>query len=148
MPLKARINEDMKAAMRAREAAKLSAIRLLLAAIKQREIDERVELSDPAAIAVVEKLIKQRQDSISQFETAKRQDLVEKEKFELSVLVAYLPQRLTDPEVEALIAQAIDATQASGMKDMGKVMAVLRQELAGRADMSKVSSLLKTKLTT
>jgi uncharacterized protein YqeY len=141
--LKERIQEDMKNAMRARDAASLGAIRLLQAAIKQKEVDERVVADDAAVLAIVEKLIKQRKDSISQFEQAGRKDLVDKEKAELDLLSAYLPQQMSEAE----IAAAIDAaTGVAGPQGMGKVMAALKATLAGRADMSKVSGLVKARL--
>ena len=146
MTLKARITEDMKTAMRAKDAPRLSAIRLLLAAIKQREVDERKDMSDADVMSVIEKMMKQRRDSIEQFQKGGRQDLVDVEQFELSVLQAYLPQALSNAEVEAAVAAAIQAGGAKGMADMGKVMAVLKPQLAGRADMGKVSGLVKTKL--
>jgi len=136
----------MKAAMRARDAARLSAIRLLLAAIKQREVDERIELGDAEVVAVVEKMIKQRRESIAQFEKAARKDLVDAEQFELQVLSSYLPRQMSDAEIEAAIAAALAESGAAGMKEMGKVMALLKPRLAGRADMAKVSSRVKTKL--
>ena len=144
--LKERIQEDMKTAMRARDAAALGAIRLLQAAIKQKEVDERVVADDAAVLAIVEKLIKQRKDSISQFEQAGRQDLVDKEKAELALLSRYLPQQLSDAEVIAAIDAAIASTGAAGPQGMGKVMAALKSTLAGRADMSKVSGLVKARL--
>ncbi|MGQ0579848.1 MAG: GatB/YqeY domain-containing protein [Betaproteobacteria bacterium] len=146
MTLKARITEDMKTAMRAKDAPRLSAVRLLLAAIKQREVDERKPMGDAEVISVIEKMMKQRRDSIEQFRKGGRQDLVDVEQFELSVLQAYLPQALADAEVEAAVAAAIQAGGAKGMADMGKVMAVLKPQLAGRADMGKVSALVKAKL--
>jgi uncharacterized protein len=146
MSLKARITDDMKTAMRAKDAQRLSAIRLLLAAIKQREVDERKDMSDPDVISVIEKMIKQRRDSIEQFQKGGRQDLVDVEQFELAVLQGYLPQALSDAEVVAAIAAAIQSSGAKGIADMGKVMAVLRAQLAGRADMGKVSALVKSKL--
>ncbi len=136
----------MKAAMRARDAARLSAIRLLLAAIKQREVDERTELGDGEVVAVVEKMIKQRRESIAQFEKAARKDLVDAEKFELEVLSGYLPQQMSEAEIEAAIAAALAESGAAGMKEMGKVMALLKARLAGRADMARVSGLVKTRL--
>jgi uncharacterized protein YqeY len=136
----------MKAAMRAKDAARLSAVRLILAAIKQREVDERKELTDPDVTAVIEKMIKQRRESIAQFEQASRKDLADAEKFELEVLSAYLPKQMSDAEVQQEVAKAIAESGASGVKDMGKVMAVLKPRLAGKADMGKVSSLVKTKL--
>ncbi len=132
--------------MRARDAARLSAIRLLLAAIKQREVDERIELGDAEVVAVVEKMIKQRRESIAQFEKAARKDLVDAEQFELQVLSSYLPRQMSDAEIEAAIAAALAESGAAGMKEMGKVMALLKPRLAGRADMAKVSSRVKTKL--
>ncbi|OGA64842.1 MAG: glutamyl-tRNA amidotransferase [Betaproteobacteria bacterium RIFCSPLOWO2_12_FULL_65_14] len=146
MPLKQQITEDMKAAMRARDAARLSAIRLILAAIKQREVDERKDLTDPEVVSVVEKMIKQRRESIAQFESASRTDLADAEKFELGVLSGYLPRQMSDAEVQDAIAAAIAESGASGIKDMGKVMALLKARLAGRADMGKVSALVKTRL--
>jgi len=144
--LKERIQEDMKNAMRARDAASLGAIRLLQAAIKQKEVDERVVADDAAVLAIVEKLIKQRKDSISQFEQAGRQDLVDKEKAELDLLSAYLPQQMSEAEIAAAIDAAIAATGVAGPQGMGKVMAALKATLAGRADMSKVSGLVKARL--
>jgi len=146
MSLKSRITEDMKAAMKAKEAQRLSAIRLLLAAIKQREVDERKDLSDGEIASVIEKMIKQRRDSISQFQAANRQDLVAGETFELNLLSAYLPQQLTDAEVAAEVAAAMAQTGAKGAADMGKVMGVLKGKLAGRADLAKVSAQVKAKL--
>ena len=146
MTLKARITDDMKTAMRAKDAQRLSAIRLLLAAIKQREVDERKDMSDTDVMSVIEKMIKQRRDSIEQFQKGGRQDLVDVEQFELSVLQAYMPQALSDAAVEAAVATAIQTSGARGMADMGKVMAVLKAQLAGRADMGRVSALVKAKL--
>jgi hypothetical protein len=146
MTLKERINEDMKSAMRAREADRLSAIRLLLAAIKQKEVDERVVADDAAVLAIVERLIKQRKDSIEQFGAAGRTDLVDKESAELALLQGYLPQALTDAEVAAAIDTALAEVGGGGMQAMGKVMALLKPRLAGRADMTKVSSLVKGRL--
>ena len=136
----------MKAAMRAKDSARLSTVRLLLAAMKQKEVDERVELTDPDVVAIVEKMIKQRRESIAQFEKAARQDLVDKEKAEIEVLSGYLPQKLGDAEVAQAVAAAIAESGASGIKDMGKVMALLKPRLAGRADMGAVSGLVKAKL--
>jgi hypothetical protein len=147
MSLKAKITEDMKAAMKAKEAQRLSAIRLLLAAIKQREVDERKDLSDAEIASVIEKMIKQRRDSISQFEAAKRQDLVAGETFELNLLSGYLPKQLTDAEIAAEVSAAMAQTGAKGVADMGKVMSVLKAKLAGRADLAKVSTQVKAKLT-
>ena len=146
MALREQLNEDMKAAMKAREADKLAALRLLLAAVKQREVDERITLDDAQLVAVVEKMIKQRKDSIAQYEKAARQDLADKEKFEISVLEGYLPQQLSQAEVDAAVAEAIAATGAKSAADMGKVMGVLKPKLAGRADMGKVSGLVKSRL--
>jgi len=147
MSLKAQITEDMKTAMKAKEARRLSAIRLLLAAVKQREVDERKDLSDPEVAAVIEKMIKQRRDSISQFQAAGRQDLVDNETFELNLLSGYLPKQLTDAEIAKEVSSAIAQTGAKNAADMGKVMGLLKGKLAGRADMSKVSALVKTNLT-
>jgi hypothetical protein len=146
MPLRDQLNEDMKSAMKAREADKLAAIRLLLSEVKRREVDERVTLDDAGVISVVEKMIKQRKDSISQFEKAARQDLADKEKFEVGILEAYLPQQLSAAEIDAIIAEAVAATGAKGAADMGKVMGVVKPKLAGRADMGKVSALVKARL--
>jgi uncharacterized protein YqeY len=136
----------MKAAMRAKESARLSAVRLLLAAIKQREVDERKELTDADVTSVIEKMIKQRRESIAQYEKAARQDLADAEKFELGVLSGYLPQQLGDAEIAQEVQKAISESGASSAKDMGKVMALLKQRLAGKADMGKVSALVKSKL--
>ena len=146
MPLKAQITEDMKAAMRAKDAARLSAIRLLLAAMKQREVDERIELSDADILAIIEKMLKQRRDSITQYEAGGRQDLADVEKFEIGVLSAYMPQQLTGAEIAAEVAAAVAAAGAKAMQDMGKVMAVLKPKLAGRADMARVSAIVKARL--
>jgi uncharacterized protein len=146
MTLKERISEDMKAAMKARQADRLSAIRLLLAAIKQREVDERKEQDDAAVIAVIERLIKQRRDSIDQFRAAGRLDLVEKETAEHDLLKSYLPQGLSDAEIGAAIDAALGEAAVTGPQAMGKVMALLKPRLAGRADMSKVSALVKARL--
>lgn len=147
MSLKQQITEDMKTAMRAKDAARLSAIRLLLAAMKQREVDERIELSDADVISIIEKMNKQRRDSISQYEAAGRQDLADVEKFEMSVFANYMPQQLNETEINAAVADAIAMTGAAGQQDMGKVMGVLKTKLAGRADMGKVSALIKAQLT-
>lgn len=146
MSLKDRISEDMKAAMRARESDRLSALRLLLAAIKQREVDERITLDDAQIASVVEKLSKQRRDSITQFEAGGRQDLADREKFELSVLLAYLPEQADASQIAAAVEAAITTTGAAGPQDMGKVMAQLRAVLAGRADMAAVSAQVKARL--
>ena len=136
----------MKAAMRAKDAARLSAVRLVLAAIKQREVDERKELSDADVVAVIEKMIKQRRESIAQFEQASRKDLADAEKFELEVLSAYLPKQMSDSEIAQAVEAAVAEAKPAGLKDMGKVMALLKQRLAGKADMGKVSNLVKSKL--
>ena len=136
----------MKAAMRAKDGARLSTVRLILSAIKQREVDERIELTDADVLSVLEKMIKQRRESIAQFEKAARADLADKEKAEIEVLSAYLPQQMGDAEVEKAVAAAIAEAGASSMKDMGKVMALLKPRLAGKADMGKISGLLKAKL--
>lgn len=146
MSLKARITEDMKTAMRAKDSARLGAIRLLLAALKQREVDERIELDDMQVIEAIEKMLKQRRDSISQYEAANRQDLVDIEKFEVGVLQTYLPQALTADEVNALLEKVVAETEASGIKDMGKVMAAIKPLVVGRADMGKISGLIKARL--
>ena len=146
MPLRDQVNEDIKSAMKAREADRLGALRLLLAAMKQREVDERITLDDAGVIAVVEKMIKQRKDSIAQFEKAARQDLADKEKYEISVIEGYLPQQLSQAELEAIVVEAIAATGAKSPADMGKVMGVVKPKLAGRADMGKVSAMVKGKL--
>lgn len=147
MSLKARITDDMKNAMRAKDSERLSAIRLLLAAIKQREVDERIELDDTQVIAVVDKLMKQRKDSITQYDAAGREDLAAKERFEAGILTAYLPARMSADEVAAAVAQAVADRGANGPADMGKVMAVLKPLLAGRADMGEVSKAVKAALT-
>ncbi|HXJ08063.1 MAG TPA: GatB/YqeY domain-containing protein [Burkholderiales bacterium] len=146
MPLKQQINDDVKTAMRAKDSARLSTLRLLTAAMKQKEVDERIELDDAQVLAILEKMIKQRRESIAQFEKAARQDLVDKEKAEIAVLSAYLPQRMSDAEIQKAIETVISETGASGAKDMGKVMAALKSRLAGRADMGQVSNLVKSKL--
>ena len=146
MSLKLRITDDMKAAMRAKETARLGTIRLLLAAIKQKEVDERIELDDAAVSSIVEKLIKQRKDSISQFQAAGRDDLVAAEQAELIVLQAYLPEQLSSAEVEAAVVAAIAESGAASARDMGKVMGLLKPRLAGRADMGQVSAQIKARL--
>jgi uncharacterized protein YqeY len=146
MTLKARISEDMKSAMRAKDTVRLGAVRLLLAAIKQKEVDERSEPDDAAITGIVEKLIKQRKDSISQFQAAGRADLVAAEQAELAVLQAYLPEQLSSAEIEAAVAAAIAESGATSARDMGKVMGLLKPRLAGRADMGHVSSLIKAHL--
>ncbi len=146
MSLKERITEDMKTAMRAKAAERLGTIRLLLAAIKQKEVDERISLDDTAIVAVVDKLIKQRKDSISQFQAAGRTDLADKEAAELDVLMVYMPQQLSADEVEQAVKAAVAQTGAAGPQDMGKVMGVLKGQLAGRADMTSVSAQVKAAL--
>ena len=146
MTLKERITEDMKSALRAHEAARLSTIRLLLAAIKQREVDERKALTDADVLAVIDKMVKQRRDSIAQFTAGKRMDLVAIEQAELDVLQGYLPQQLPDAEVDAMIAAVIAETGAAGPAGMGKVMGALKAKLAGRADMTVVSARVKARL--
>lgn len=146
MTLKERINEDMKAAMRAKESARLSALRLLLAAVKQREVDERIELDDAAVLAVVDKMLKQRRDSVAQYEAAQRFDLANAERFEIDVLSAYKPAGLNADQIAAAVDEAIKATGASAAADMGKLMAVLKPQLAGKADMAEVSKLVKSRL--
>ena len=147
MTLRARINDDIKTAMRAGDARRRDALRLLMAALKQREVDERKELADGDIIAVIDKMLKQRRDSIAQFEKGGRQDLADAEKFELEVLQAYMPQALSDAEIAAAVAAAMSETGAAGPTDMGRVMAALKAKLAGRADMGKVSALVKSRLT-
>ena len=146
MTLKARITEDMKAAMKAKEAGRLAAIRLLLAAIKQKEVDERIELDDAAVAAVIEKLVKQRKDSVTQYEAANRQDLADIEKAEIDILSAYLPEKMSSEEVAAAVAAAVAQTGAKGPADMGKLMGVLKPQLAGKADMAEVAKLVKAAL--
>lgn len=146
MSLKDRITEDMKSAMKAKDTARLGAIRLLLAAIKQKEVDERIALDDAQVVAVIEKMLKQRKDSIAQYEAAKRQDLADAEKFEVAVLTAYMPQAMSADEVAAIIAQAIADTGAKAPADMGKVMALVKPQIAGRADMGEVSQWVKARL--
>ena len=146
MSLKEQITEDMKAAMRAKDAGKLGTIRLLTAAMKQKEVDERVELTDTHVLAIIEKMIKQRKDSITQFEAGGRQDLADIEKAEVAVLSAYMPAALSDAEVQAEVAAAVAASGATGPQDMGKVMAILKPKLAGRADMTAVSAFVKAAL--
>jgi uncharacterized protein YqeY len=146
MSLKARINEDVKAAMRAGDTRRRDALRLLLAALKQREVDDRKELADADVIGVIDKMIKQRRDSIAQFEQGGRPDLADVEKFELSVLQGYMPQALSDAEIAAAVANAIQQTGARSAADMGKVMALLKGQLAGRADMASVSAQVKAAL--
>jgi uncharacterized protein YqeY len=146
MSLKSQVVEDMKTAMRAKDAARLSTIRMLLAAIKQREVDERIELTDADVLSIIDRMIKQRRDSITQFEAGKREDLAAIERAEVVLLTAYMPARLADAEIDALIADAIASTGASGIAGMGKVMALLKPKLAGRADMGTVSARIRAKL--
>jgi hypothetical protein len=146
MTLKSRINDDVKAAMRGGDARRRDALRLLLAAVKQREVDERRELTDADVVSVVERMIKQRRESIAHFEKGGRQDLAQSEQYEIGLLQGYMPQALSDAEIAAAVAEAISATGATAPADMGKVMGVLKGKLAGKADMSKVSALVKTKL--
>ena len=146
MSLKDQIQQDMKDAMRAKEKARLATIRLILAAIKQREVDERIELDDAQVIAVLDKMSKQRRESISQFEQAGRDDLIAQEKSELEIIQTYLPEALDEDELHALIEAAMQATGASSIKDMGKVMGQLKPKIQGRADMGAVSALIKSRL--
>jgi len=148
MTLKARIQEDMKSAMRAGEKEKLANIRMVMAAIKQREVDERIELDDAQVLSVIDKMVKQRRESISQFAAGGRADLVAKEEAELRLLSAYLPAPLTDTELDALISEAVTATGAASIKDMGKVMAAIKAKAAGRADMGAVGARIKARLST
>ncbi len=147
MSLKDQITEDMKNAMRAKDTARLGTIRLLLAAMKQKEVDERIELDDGAVVAIIEKLIKQRKDSISQFQAAKRDDLVAIENAELIVLQAYMPEKMSEAEVAAVVAKAVAEVGATGPQDMGKVMGLVKSQLAGKADMGVVSAQVKAALT-
>lgn len=146
MTLKARINDDMKAAMRGGDAPRRDALRLLLAALKQREVDERKELTDADVVSIIEKMIKQRRESIVQFEKGGRADLAKNEQFEVGILQAYMPQALSDAEIDAAVAEVIAAAGAKAPSDMGKVMGVLKGKLAGRADMSKISAMVKARL--
>ena len=146
MSLREKINEDMKAAMKARESEKLAAIRLLQAALKQKEVDERITLSDSDVLAILDKMVKQRKDSIEQYTAGNRPDLVAKEEFELTVLGQYMPQPLSDAEVLQLLEKVVTETGAQGVKDMAKVMSALRPLVAGRADMGKLSGLVKGRL--
>jgi uncharacterized protein YqeY len=146
MPLRDRINDDIKAAMRAGDARRRDALRLLTAALKQREVDERKELGDADVIAVIDKMIKQRREAIAQFEKGGRQDLVDKDQFEIAAFQAYMPQALSEAEIDAAIAEVLAATGAKAPSDMGKVMGALKGKLAGKADMTKVSARVKAKL--
>ncbi len=146
MSLKLQINDDMKAAMKARDSQRLSAIRLLLAAMKQKEVDERIELDDAAITAVIDKMLKQRRDSLSQYEAAGRADLAAKEQAEIDVLTQYMPTPLTEAEIDALIEQAITDSGASGAAALGKVVGLVRPQVMGRADMAQVSARIKNRL--
>ncbi len=146
MSLKVQVSDDMKAAMRAKDSARLSALRLLLAAIKQREVDERIELDDAAVVAVVDKMLKQRRDSVAQYEAAQRFDLASAERFEIDVLTAYKPAGLSPEQIAEIIDAAVVATGASTPADMGKLMAVVKPQLAGKADMTEMSKLVKSRL--
>lgn len=146
MSLKAHIQEDMKAAMRGGNKRRLGVVRLILAAIKQREVDERIELDDAQILAVLDKMLKQRRESLAQYEQAGRADLADQESFEIGVVQAYLPQPLTPAEIDGLITAAIAETGAAGIKDMGKVMGILKPKLQGRADMSAVSGQIRARL--
>ena len=146
MALKDRISEDMKSAMKAGEKDRLATVRLILAAIKQREVDERIQLDDAQVLSVLEKMIKMRKESVAQFQAGNRADLVDKENAEIAVIGAYLPQQLSESELDALIAEAIAATGATSVKDMGKAMGVIKAKAAGRADMATVGAKLKAKL--
>ena len=144
--LKLRISDDVKSAMRAREKERLGTLRLILSAVKQKEVDERIELDDSQVLAVLDRLARQHRDSIEQFEKAGRTDLVEKERFELGIVLGYLPDALSDEEIRGLIAESIAGTGAATIKDMGKVMAALKPKVQGRADMGRVSGMVKEKL--
>ena len=144
--INSQISDDVKAAMRSKDKERLAALRLIQAAFKQREVDERIELSDEQVIAILDKMAKQHRDSIEQFNQAGRTDLAEKEQYELDIIDAYLPAKLSDEEINALIEEAISSTGAESIKDMGKVMGVLKGKLQGRADMGKVSGLIKSRL--
>jgi uncharacterized protein YqeY len=146
MPLKDRVTEDMKTAMRAGEKERLATVRLILAAIKQREVDERITLDDSQVLAAIEKMIKQRKEAIAQFEAGGRADLVARESAEIAILQAYLPAQMSDAEIDALIAEAIASTGAASIKDMGKVMGAVKAKAQGRADMGAVSARIKQKL--
>ena len=146
MSLKNQITEDMKTAMRAKDSTRLGAIRLLLSAIKQREVDERIELTDADVIAVIEKMLKQRRDSIAAFESANRTDLADIEKFEVTVLQTYMPKQMSDAQISAIVDQVIAESGAEGAKDMGKVVGLVKPLVAGMADMGKVSGLIKSRL--
>jgi uncharacterized protein YqeY len=146
MQLRDRVNEDVKAAMKARDAERLGTLRLLTSAMKQREVDERITLDDAAVVAVIEKMLKQRRDSVAQYEKAQRQDLADVEKREMAVLQAYLPEQLSESGIDAIVVEALAATGSTSPTDMGKVMAIVKPKVAGRADMGRVSALVKAKL--
>ena len=146
MSLKETVTNDMKDAMRAHDSAKLSCLRLLLAAVKQREVDERIEPTDDVVISVIGKLVKQRRDSVEQYTAANRKDLADKEQFEIDVMQKYLPQQMSEDEIRAIVEEAVKATGASGMDAMGKVMGVVKGKCAGKADMGKVSAVVKAVL--
>ena len=146
MSLLTQIHDDVKTAMRAKDKERLGALRLITAAIKQKEVDERVEVDDAGALAILEKMVKQRKDSIEQFAKANRDDLIAKEQFELDIIQAYMPEQMSEAEISALVDEAVAATGAASMKDMGKVMGQLKPKVQGRADMGLVSKLLKAKL--
>ena len=146
MSLKEKLQDDIKAAMRAKEGNKLTTLRLITAAIKQKEVDERIELTDPAVVSILEKMIKQRKDSIAQFQLGGRQDLVDKEQAELALLMAYMPAQMSEAEIAQVIETAVLQANATGLQDMGKVMALIKPLLAGKADMGLVSQMLKTRL--
>ena len=146
MSLKEKLQDDIKAAMRAKEGDKLTTLRLITAAIKQKEVDERIELTDPAVVSILEKMIKQRKDSIAQFQLGGRQDLVDKEQAELALLMAYMPAQMSEAETAQVIETAVLQANATGPQDMGKVMVLIKPLLAGKADMGLVSQMLKTRL--
>ena len=146
MSLKEKLQDDIKAAMRAKEGDKLTTLRLITAAIKQKDVDERIELTDPAVLSILEKMIKQRKDSIAQFQLGGRQDLVDKEQAELALLMAYMPAQMSEAEIAQVIETAVLQANATGPQDMGKVMALIKPLLAGKADMGLVSQMLKTRL--
>lgn len=146
MPLRDRIQEDMKSALRAKDKERLSALRLILAAVKQREVDERITLNDTQVIGVLDRMLKQRRESIAQYEQAGRQDLAGKEAFEAEVIQSYMPEAFSDEEIDAMIDSAIAATGAKSVRDMGKVMALIKDRAQGRADMATISALVKARL--
>jgi hypothetical protein len=146
MSLTSQIQEDVKTAMRAKDKERLATLRLITAAIKQKEVDERIELTDADVLAVLEKMVKQRKDSIEQFAKASRDDLIAKEQSELDIITTYLPEQLSEAEISAIVAEVVAATGAEGMKDMGKVMGQVKSKVAGQADMGLVSKLVKAKL--